>query len=215
MKKIRRGLLLFFLFNKRLFKKTGFRLLLCAVPLLALGMRNLSDGESGVLHILLCQENPSDALSGEIVKKLLTEKSVIQYTLVQQPEEVCALVESGRVDAAWIFPDEMQEKLDQFTGEGFRGDGVIRIVEREDNVALRLAREKLFGALYTYASYSLYRNFIHKDLKLEADEEILLQNYEETAVEGSLFQFGMLFYCVVVFGLDLVCDTFPFPVHRI
>lgn len=192
MKKIRRSFLLFLLFGKRLFKKISFWLLLCAVPLLALGMRNLSAGESGVLHILLCQENPSDTLSGEIIERLLTEKSVIQYTLMQQSQDACALVESGSADAAWIFPDEMQKKLDVFIAGGFQGQGVIRIVEREDNVALRLAREKLFGALYTDASYSLYQNFIREDLEWKTDEDLLLQNYKEAAVEGNLFQFTFI-----------------------
>jgi len=191
MKRIRRSFLLFLLYSKRQFKKVSFWILLGAVPLLALGMRKLSAGESGMLHILLCQENPSDALSGEITERLLTEESVIQYTLVQQPEEARTLVASGSADAAWIFPDEMQDRLDRFTGGEFPEEELVCIVEREDNVALRLAREKLFGALYSHASYALYRNFICKDLALETGEETLLQCYEDTAVEGSLFQFSL------------------------
>lgn len=180
--------MVFLLYNKRLFKRISFWLLLCAVPLLALGMRYLSFGESGMLHILLCREDSADALSGEVTEQLLTEKSVIQYTLVQQPEEARALVESGKADAAWIFPDRMQERLDHFTGGSFREEGLVRVIEREDNVALRLAREKLFGALYPHVSYSLYRNFILKDLELASEEEMLRRIHEDTAVEGSLFR---------------------------
>lgn len=180
--------MVFLLYNKRLLKRISFWLLLCAVPLLTLGMRYLSFGESGMLHILLCRENPEDVLSGEVTRQLLAEKSAIRYTLVQQPEEARALVESGRADAAWIFPDRMQERLDRFTDGTFREEGLIRVMEREDNVALRLAREKLFGALYPHASYSLYRNFILEDLELETEEEILRQSHEDTAVEGSLFR---------------------------
>lgn len=188
MEKIRKTLLLFLLLSKRLLKKMSFRLLLCGVPLLALGMRTLSAGDSGVLHIVLCRENMSDELSGEILGRLTGERSVIQYTLVEQPEEAYAYVESGRADAAWIFPDEMQENLDRFTNGGFREEGLIRIIEREDNVALRLAREKLFGALYSHTAYSLYRNFVRSDLGLAADEDTLLRSYESTAVEGNLFR---------------------------
>ena len=108
MKKIKRALLLFVLFSKRLFKKGSFWLLLCAVPLSAAGMKSLSVGENGMLHILLCQENPSDPLSGEIVSQLLAERSVIQYTLVEQEEDAYRSVEHGEADGAWIFPDEMQ-----------------------------------------------------------------------------------------------------------
>lgn len=188
MEKIRKTLLLSLLFSKRLLKKTSFRLLLCAVPLLALGMRHLSAGDSGILHIVLCQEDPADALSGEIVRRLLAENSVIQYTVAEHAEEACVLVESGRADAAWIFPGEMQERLDRFTGRELWEEGVVRVVEKEDNVALRLAREKLFGAMYSHVSYSLYRNFVQNDLGLVADVDLLFQSYESTAVEGSLFR---------------------------
>lgn len=190
MKKIKRALLLFVLFSKRLFKKGSFWLLLCAVPLLAIGMRSLSVGESGMLHILLCQENPSDPLSGEIAAKLLTEKSVIQYTLAEREEDAYRSVELGEADGAWIFPDEMQMQLDRFTAGELWEDGLIRIVEREDNVALRLSREKLFGVIYPYLSYSLYQNFIRKELGIEADEETLRRDFESSAVEGSLFRFA-------------------------
>ena len=189
MKKIKRTLLLFTLFSKRLFKKAGFWLLLFAVPLSAAGVRSLSTGDSGMLHILICQENPSDPLSKEIVTHLLTERSVIQYTLVDREEEAYHLVESGEADGAWIFPDAMQMQLDRFTAGELWEEGLIRIVEREDNIALRLSREKLFGAIYPYASYSLYQNFIRRDLGIEADEEILRRDFESTAVEGSLFRF--------------------------
>lgn len=188
MKKIRKTLLLFLLLSKRLLKKMSFRLLLCGVPLLALGMRCLSAGDSGILHIVLCQEAPSDVLSGEIVGRLAAEGSVIRYTLVERAEEAYACVESGRADAAWIFPEDMQEKLDRYTDRKLREEGLIRVIEREDNVALRLAREKLFGALYSHTAYSLYRNFVRNDLGLAADEDTLLRDYEITAVEGSIFR---------------------------
>ena len=190
MKKLKRTLLLFVLFSKRLFKKISFWLLLCAVPLSAAGMRSLSKGESGMLHIILCQENPADPLSKELITQLLMERSVIQYTLVEREEDAYKLVELGEADGAWIFPDEMQKQLDRFTAGELWGERLIRVVEREDNVALRLSREKLFGAIYPYISYSLYQNFILRDLGMEADEEMLRKDFESTAVEGSLFRFA-------------------------
>ncbi len=190
MKKVRRLLLFYFIYSKRPLKKVSFWLFMCAVPLLALGMRNLSAGDSGMLHILLCMEDPQDDLAGQVVDRLLSKQSVIHYTLIQQPEEACAIVSAGKADAAWIFPKDLQEQLDRFVSGGHWEEGVVRVVEREDNVALRLAREKLFGALYPHVSYSLYRDFILKDVGPETEEEKLLSCYEEMAVEGNLFRLG-------------------------
>ena len=188
LRKMRKVLLLYGLFCKRLCKRVSFWLLLCAAPVMALGMRNSDTGESGVLHILLCPENPSDALSGETAEQLMTEKSVIQYTMTERVEEAVALVESGKADALWIFPDRLREKLAQFTGGRLWEEGIIRVVEREENAALRLAREKLFGALYPQISFSVYKDVICEESEWKEEEEVWLENYGSVEVEGSLFR---------------------------
>lgn len=188
--KIRQIFLWYLLLNKRLLKKYTFILILCMVPLLALGMRQTARQESGMLKIALCEEEASDELSARVIQNLIEDKGVLQFLTCETKEEAYEAVKNKSVDAAWIFPGNMGEKVDEFAAQHSLENSVITIVEREDNVALQLAREKLYGVLYPYISYAIYDNYIRMNLiqgKHVTDEE-LRADYEETRVEGSLFQ---------------------------
>ena len=192
MKKIQKSLFWFYLTCKRLVKKPGFLLLLCSIPAMVLAMGLVAKEESGMLKIVLYQENDADELSSKLVEDLLTEESVLQYQQAITEEEAYALVEGGKADAAWIFPDEMQTKLEEYI-EGAYDRAFIRIVEREDNVALQLSREKLYGALYSYFPYAVYDNYVRNELGgTELSEEELRTYYEAARVEGELFQLTFL-----------------------
>ncbi|MGN0431423.1 MAG: hypothetical protein ACI4EQ_03610 [Lachnospiraceae bacterium] len=193
MKRVQKGLFWFYLTCKRLIKKRSFFLLLCSIPILVLAMRLVSKEESGMLKIVLFQENTEDELSSKMMADLLTEESVLQYEQVYSEEEAYRAVMSAEADAAWIFPDKMQNKLDEYIA-GAYDQAVIKIVEREDNVALQLSREKLYGALYSYFPYSVYQNFIQSELPggKEASEEELYSYYEESRVEGELFKLSFI-----------------------
>lgn len=187
MKKLQKSLFWFYLTCKRLVKKPSFLLLLCSIPILVFAMGMVAQEESGMLNIVLYQENEEDELSSELVSDLLTEDSVLQYHQVSEEAEAYALVETGRVDAAWIFPDKMQEKLEEYIA-GAYDCPFIRIAVREDNVILQLSREKLYGALYSYFPYTVYEMYVQNELGGEdLSEEELRAYYESARVEGDLF----------------------------
>ena len=54
---IKRMLTRYYLWNKRLFKKYSFLLILCMVPLLVGGIRLLAKEESGIARVVLCLPN--------------------------------------------------------------------------------------------------------------------------------------------------------------
>lgn len=191
MKGFRKLLLWYFMLSKRLLKKYTYLLLLFAIPLLVVGTQMVSKQDSGMLTIVLYQENPEDELASKIVGDLLANRGIINYQLTDDGNEAYRTVKAGRADAAWLFPDKMQERLDAYTA-GDYDTKLLHIVEREDNVALQLAREKLYGSMYSHVSYSIYRNFITYEL-LDGEapsEEILYENFEATRVEGNLFEFS-------------------------
>lgn len=187
----RKMLLCYFMLSKRLLKKNTFLLLLCAIPLLVVGMQVVSKQDSGMLTIVLCQENPEDSLSSKIVEDLLRNRGIINYQVIDDGEEAYREVVSGRADAVWFFPDEMQKQLDMYTAGNYDAK-LLHIVEREDNVALQLSREKLYGSMYSHVSYSIYRNYITYELLdgVAPSEDILLENFEAARVEGDLFEFA-------------------------
>lgn len=184
---MRRIAVWYILLNKRLFKKWSFLLILCIVPLLVAGMRLASQQESGIATIALCMRNPADELSAGIVEQLQADRDVLRYVVCETEEAARGLVESFEADAAWIFPEDLTGSI-QAAALRKRVKPVVTVVEREDNVPLTFSREILCSALYPAFSYAVYEDFVRDDLGLEVDAEELLQAYERTLVEGSLFQ---------------------------
>ena len=178
-----------FLLNKRFVKKKTFLALWLLLPLLMVGMKWISGQESGVLHILVYEQMPSDIWTEQIVDELVQMDSIILFERTNDLEQAYEQLQVGTADAIWIFSD-MQKKIEAVFQTGEHRKEIVNIIQQTDTVALHLAREKLYGVLYPYLSYELFRKFI-EDTFLFAEqvtEEELRSFYEETTVEGNLFR---------------------------
>jgi len=167
MSQLRKAFVWFYMLGKRLLHQWGFVVLLCAIPIIVTVTNVAMSQDSGVLRVVLCNEN-KDPAAEEIIEKLMEEDSVILFSTVATPDEAVKAVESHKFDAAWIFPDNFSEKLDDYMGKR-SSEPFVRVVEREENISLRIAKEKLFGAIYPEVSYSLYKNYVYSEIVSEDD----------------------------------------------
>lgn len=177
----------FMLLQKRLLKKGGFLLMLCLAPLLSAGVGRLAAESAGIATIALYLPE-GDASAREISERLLNGGGVLRYLPCDDEAEAQTLVETGEADAAWIFSEDLSERLEEL-GEKRRVRPVVTVVERRDSVPLILGREILSSAIYPSFSYKVYEGYVRDELGLAGmtDEE-LRRVYDSVAVEGSLFQ---------------------------
>lgn len=194
MKKVSRNFLWLTLLNKRLLKKISFLVILCSIPFLVIGVNYMASLESGMLKVVLCQEEAEDDLYVSIKDKLYEHGNMLQFIEAEDSKEAELLVRSGQADVAWIFPKDLQGQIETFLSNDFNEEGLIKVLEKEDNVALRMSREILFGELYANISYSLYTQYVTEKLLLEESitDEQLREHYENTNMEGSMFVFSYL-----------------------
>lgn len=192
MKYLQKAFLWMFLLHKRLMKKYSFLVILGMVPLLTAGMFWAARGESGMLRIVLCQENEGDVVSAEIIGKLLKQKSVFMYAKETSAEAAYEAVQTGKVDAAWIFADEFEEGVHAYTFYQDKRVPLVTVVEREDTVFLQLARERLYSVIYPYLSYALFENYIALELAPEENisKEELKTEYAVVKVKDGIFRFA-------------------------
>ena len=177
-----------FMLNKRLLHKKEFLILLCLIPLLVVGMSLLSKEDSGVVTVLLCMEDEKDTLVVEIVEGMLKEDSIIRYKRVNK-EEVYQAVQAGTADCAWIFREDFENKLIG-TFAGGEEEKPVVVVAQEDNVALQLARTKLYGNIFPKLAFLLCEDYLETEI-FEGENistEKLQEYYEANAVEGGLVQ---------------------------
>lgn len=180
------------LLNKRLYKKATFVALLLLIPLLIVALGAVAQQDSGFVTVALVQEDPTDVMVSAIVEDLVEGRKVLRFVRCETVAAAEAMVSGRQADAAWIFPEQLQEKLDMFLKTRRNKQPVVTVLLREETVPLRLANEKLAGALYTHCAPMLYRHYARtKTPELDAlSDEKLMTYYEEFEQKNALFRFA-------------------------
>lgn len=186
---IQRFFMWLFMLTKRLYKKPTFVIMLLLIPLFVSLYSVIAAGESGVLTVGLVwdQEDPVSAL----VVEDLQQSELIAFQMHTDAHEAKLLLETGKLDAVWIFPENMAEKIQHFTAHPGAESAFITVLERQDSVALMLSREKLNGVIYPYVARQVYVNYM-RELAPELDhlsDEELFWYYDNTAFSDGLFAF--------------------------
>lgn len=187
---MRNVLLWLWMLTKRLYKKPTFLVILLLIPCLCLAYGAMSREDSGVLTIALAQE-AEDPISEEIFTQLQTDSRVFCYRICRTPQEAEELVKSGNADAAWIFPGSMQARIDAFLENPDGSTAFIRVVQREENVALMLTRERLTGALYHHIAQRYYISYVRAEFPevAELSDEELMVYYNGVELTDQLFTY--------------------------
>lgn len=112
----------------------------------------------------------------------MTETDVIQYILCEDESSARELLNDRGADAAWIFSENVKENL-QRMAERKRCEPAVLVVEREDNVSMRFARQILVNKIYIILSYAVYVNFVTENIGLqEISDKELQEAYRSTSV---------------------------------
>ena len=181
-----------FIVSKRLSVRPGFLILILLIPLLVIGMRLISAKESGVVSVALAAEDKNDPTALAIIEKLTENDPIIRFTVYDTPAEARRALTSAKADAAWIFPENTEARIRAFVDSPGPASYVVDITQREENIVLRVANERLCAALYSYCSEYKYISEVRErlpSLSHLSDDE-LISYYESTWAEGDIFEFG-------------------------
>lgn len=183
----------YILLNKRLLKRYSFILMLVLLPLLLFGLKSVSKEESGILHIALVLEENS-YINNEIKKELTDKESIILIKEERNKDEALSMLKSGKFDAVWILPKNIEEKINKYLS---KGDYLIEVYEKENSTILNLAREKLYKAVNPFISYQVYEKYMHKllsynelnDGEKKAIDTDLKKYYNKQDIDKNLLKF--------------------------
>lgn len=192
MNKIKKCYIWYYMFSKRLFRRISFVILLCMIPVIIPAANSVMSDESGIVRIVLCSED-KNSLSSEIINSLLEDDGIILFSECENEEAARSLVQHHEADAAWIFSDKLDERIDKYTSQE-SVKPFVEVIERSDTIPLQLSREVLFGAVYENMSYSLYKNFIYSRLgtQEEFSESELEYHYDRRARNRSIVELKRL-----------------------
>lgn len=176
-----------FLFQKRLFKSYGFIALFLCVIAITVGFKGLSSAEHGALKISVYIDDKADELALGIKDRMARGKSLLRYSFADSEEAAEGAVESGKADAAWIFPRNLAQILDDAAAEGFPGEA-IRVVQREETVLLSASRNILVSFIYPEYARAVYEAYAHAELGLSDEDFALYDDFEHMNVNENLFE---------------------------
>lgn len=145
--------------SKRLYKRAAFLAILVLIPLAVAALQMAAAADSGFVHIVLAQTDASDALSADLISDFMAEDSLVRFSCAPDPRTATDMVIRGEADAAWIFADDLQGRMESFVDSRYRHGGLVTVVEREQTVLTRITREKLAFALQNYTSRVCYLDF--------------------------------------------------------
>ena len=182
----------FWLLNKRLYKKATFVVILVLIPLVVLGLSIVAKGDSGFVSIALVQTDDTDPISNAVVKDLTSGSNLLRFELCDTPQEAIERVRTGGCDSAWIIFDDLSNRLSRFVADPNDQNALANVVEREQNVLLRMSHEKLSSALYKYISKDLYLGYIRTNISQldQLSNDQLIEYYDSYFVGADLFEFS-------------------------
>lgn len=183
----------FLLLNKRLYKKITFVLIMLLIPTLVFGYSSLAQEESGVMTIALAQQG-DDPMAKQIMQDLKDGTNLIRYVFCDSPESAEKMVNDGKAEAAWIFADDLENRIYRFVNRPSRTTAFVQIIEQESTIPMKLSREKISGTVFGYCSRTFYLKYIRENVPEMQDvsDEALLAYYDDFATNVDLFEFSYL-----------------------
>ena len=191
MKTLQKIALWAWLLTKRLYRKLTFVIILLLIPVLVLSYTRIAATEdSGMFRIVLAQTEP-DPLGEQLMLRIQNSSQLLKIDICATAEEAREQVALGKADAAWIFREDLQTRIETFVAQPQRSNAFVTVVQREENTMLLLTREKLTGSVYPYLSKVVYLSAVRSqspELTHISDEQ-LLQQYDATDILEDLFRF--------------------------
>ncbi len=192
MKQLKTMLRWWFCLWKRLYKKPTFLVLLVLIPALVFGYGQTAQEESGLATIALASRPAQVEPLTRTVWDTLQESQVVRYIECGSPEEAWQLVEAGEADTAWIFEENIEEKIYDFVAKRSRTRAFLTVLEPENRVALKLARELLSGVMFPHCAEAVYLSYIRENAPelAELSDQQLLEYYHNTVFSDEIFVFS-------------------------
>lgn len=180
------------LMQKRVFYKKSFLLILILISLFSFAIFFTSKSNGSFIKIALYANSSTDNIGNSICIQLLNDSrknfSFINYTLFENKENALSSVNSEENDAAWIFYDDINEKMKK-SAYNEMIENVVSIYQKNDSIKLSFAKEILYSKLFSYFSFLTYkaflqnRNFINDDFSEQNIEYV----YNDTINKNNLF----------------------------
>lgn len=193
MKNIKKLFIWYLMFTKRLFRRYSFVLILLLIPISIPCAKIAMEQDSGILTVALCAEDKNDVLANEIIGKLTADDSIIRNVVYEDVHDAMNAVGHQEVDAVWVFREDMQKRIADFTS-GVSKEPLVKVVVGEYSIPIQIANEKMFASLHPYIAYGLFEDYVYSGNAIPStvSQETVRKHYDHYDYKGSIVKFVRL-----------------------
>ncbi len=176
------------IWGKRLLKKLFYILTLFLLPLSVLFLKNCQTAEDAVLHVALYspEQEGDGAASGLIQEMEMLSNTAVAFTQYHTPEALRGAVENGEADCGYLFPENLDQGLRDYTESRKPFLTAVRI---QEDFRTKIVDEIVLSRFYRHLSYAILGNFLQKKTGEIPSGGWLLAQYQKYCSNELLFQF--------------------------
>ena len=191
---MKKGLLWFWLFQKRIWKKRMFQVTVALIPVILLVLHTLTFQKASMINVAVYTGGDEGTLSDELLKGLLEQSGgVITFYRSETEDALYADVHTGKAECGYIIPQELEKTIQGFENGKMDGNK-IKVVRKEESVTTGMINEMVFGKVYPYVSYEIVSGFLEKQQKEHMQEpgakQALAENFEAWREPELMFTFS-------------------------
>ena len=176
------------LWCKRFLKRPLFLFSLLLMPLSVIFLQNCHTKKDAVIHVALyAPEQDSDQTAQELADKMVSlSNSAIKFYKSRTPEALRADIASGKAACGYIFPKNLDDRLQSFTA---KPAPFILAVCSSDAIHTRIVNEIVLSKLYQPLSYYRLTHFLSGKRDISSEEAWLRNTYQKYNSSELLFRF--------------------------
>ena len=189
-----RVFLLIPLIAKRLWKHPAYLALLILIPLSLLVFAHFAGMDNTLYTVAIYTEGEEGSAAHEFVRAMAEDVDSVRFLFCDDTDYARELVESGRADAAWILPEDLEDRIRAFAHDPESGNAVIQMLVKDEDAFHLLLNDVLFSKLFAPFSRQVFLDITAARPELASlSEEERLAYYDTIRIRGEeLFTYSYL-----------------------
>lgn len=176
------------LWCKRFLKHPFFVFTLLLMPLSVFLLKySQRPGDAFIQVALSAPKEHSDSVTTDVIQKLLSlSNTSIRFYLCDSRDELHQEVAEGKAACGYLFPDNLEQKLEQYAKDR---TPFLHVIQSQKDARTGIVDEIVLSSLYQPVSYYMLTNFLSEKWDISSEKDWLHETFVKHSSSELLFHF--------------------------
>lgn len=163
---MRKFIIWFVLFQKRILRKPMFQITLLLIPLLIFLLYSFAKDNNALIDVAIFTED-ENGYAEDFVENLVNDSTdVVSFYICENEDQLRRDVLMEKVECGYIIPPEIDKLVNEFYRDGDMQnsslDGIVKVITRNSSVSVKVVNEIVLGEMFSCAAFSILDDFMHE-----------------------------------------------------